>query len=299
MSETDDGASWRAVSVAASLPVRALRHAAALRAEVARWHAAGESVGLVPTMGALHAAHLSLIEHIAAEVDRVIVSIFVNPTQFGPGEDFDRYPRDERRDLEILAATPADLAYLPEPEEMYPAGFATSVHPKGPAEGLEGAHRPGHFDGVATVVVKLFEQTRCEAAVFGEKDYQQLAVLRRITADLDLPVRILAAPTLREADGLALSSRNAYLSEAQRAIAPELYRILTGLAARAGRGEDLRSLETAGEGALLAAGFDAVDYVAFRDASSLAAIDRLKDGARLLAAVRLGSTRLIDNLAVG
>lgn len=283
----------------AKTPPLAVRTVNALRAEVARWHTAGERVGLVPTMGALHAAHLSLIERIAGEVDRIVVSIFVNPTQFGAGEDFDRYPRDERRDLEALAATRTDLAYLPEPAEMYPAGFATHVHPEGPAVGLEGTHRPGHFDGVATVVVKLFQQTRCAAAVFGEKDYQQLAVLRRVVADLDLPVRILAAPTLREADGLALSSRNAYLDEAQRAIAPVLYRTLRDLAGRAEQGDALRALETAGQDALIAAGFDAVDYVAFRDGNSLDAVDRLEGGVRLLAAAHLGETRLIDNIAVG
>jgi len=296
MSESNDGISRQAESGASSLVV--VRHAAALGAEVARWHAAGESVGLVPTMGALHAAHISLIEHIASEVDRVIVSIFVNPAQFGPNEDFSRYPRNERRDLEVLSTTPADLAYLPVAEEMYPPGFATSVHPQGPAEGLEGAHRPGHFDGVATVVVKLFEQTRCDAAVFGEKDYQQLAVLRRVAADLDLPQRILAAPTVREADGLAMSSRNAYLDEAQRAIAPALHRILAELAARAKHGEALRALEAAGKQALIAAGFDAVDYVAFRDAASLAVVERIEGEVRLLAAAYLGATRLIDNLAV-
>jgi len=276
-----------------------VRRRSEVGAEAARWHAAGERVGLVPTMGALHAGHLALIERIAPEVDRVIVSIFVNPTQFAPGEDFGRYPRRAPQDLEALATTSTDLAYIPDPEEIYPPDFATRIHPTGPAEELEGACRPGHFDGVATVVIKLFHQTRCDAAVFGEKDYQQLAVLRRVTADLDLPVRILASPTVREPDGLALSSRNAYLSPRERKIAPALYRTLKEIAASAKTGESLPALEESGGRLLLKAGFDSVDYVAFRDAHTLVTVNEFAGELRLLAAVRLGSTRLIDNIAVG
>jgi len=275
------------------------RSVAELREVVAGWHVAGETVGLVPTMGALHGGHLSLIEAIAPQLDRIVVSIFVNPAQFGPGEDFETYPRDEAGDLDKLAATPAELAYIPPAEAMYSDGFASRVHVGGPAADLEGAHRPGHFDGVATVVVKLLQQSRCDAAIFGEKDYQQLVVLRRVTADLDIPVRILAAPILRESDGLAASSRNAYLDAERRRVALALPRTLSDLKARAEAGESLPDLEKAGTEKILEAGFEAVDYLSFRDAETLAHVDSLTGRLRLLAAARLAGTRLIDNLAVG
>jgi len=278
---------------------KVVRSVADLRAIVARWHRDGDRVGLVPTMGALHAGHLSLIQAIAPEVDRIIVSIFVNPTQFGPGEDYDSYPRAEADDLDKLAATPAELVYIPPVSEMYPEGFATRIQLAGPAEDLEGAHRPGHFDGAATVVVKLFQQSQCGAAIFGEKDYQQLIVLRRVAADLDIPVRILAAPIVREVDGLAASSRNAYLDAEERKTALALPNTLFDCKACAEAGESLSELEASGQAALLEAGFDGVDYLTFRDADSLAPVKRLSGHVRLLAAARIAGTRLIDNVAVG
>jgi len=247
-------------------------------------------------MGALHAGHLSLVERAARHADRVVVSIFVNPTQFAPHEDFTSYPRDEARDLIALAGTPASLAYCPQVDEIYPPGDATAVTVAGPALGLESETRPHFFAGVATVVTRLLIHCAPHAAVFGEKDYQQLLVIRRLVQDLALPVEILAGPCIREADGLALSSRNQYLSVGERAIAPQMHRALGDLA-RALRGG--ASAETATDAArrqILDAGFAAVDYVALRDAATLDAFRPGTPG-RLLAAARLGKTRLIDNIA--
>jgi len=268
-----------------------------LREAIASWRAAGKRVALVPTMGALHEGHISLVDRARELADRVVVSIFVNPTQFAPNEDFSKYPRTLDADCAKLAGR-ADLAYTPLLEEMYPAGFATTVSLAGPAAvGLEDAFRPTHFAGVATVVAKLLLQALPDVAVFGEKDYQQLKVVARMARDLDLTAEIVGAPTVREADGLALSSRNRYLSQEERALAPTLYRTLQDCAARLRAGEDAATVMAAGEAALATAGF-AVDYLALRDAETLAPVSGLAAPARLLVAARLGATRLIDNIAV-
>ena len=270
-----------------------------LRQRVAAWHHAGETVALVPTMGALHPGHLALVERGHALCDRVVASIFVNPTQFAPNEDFTRYPRDEAGDAAKLASARCDLLYAPDAAEMYPAGFVSSVSTGALAEGLCGRFRPGHFTGVATVVAKLLVQAQTDIACFGEKDYQQLQVIRRMARDLDIPVRIEGVPTLREPDGLALSSRNAYLSPEERAVAPALHRVLVEASERIVRGEDsvAAALEE-GHAALLGAGFAKVDYVEVADGETLQPLKRLDRAARILAAAWLGKTRLIDNLAI-
>jgi pantoate--beta-alanine ligase len=271
-----------------------------LRERVARWRAAGRSVAVAPTMGALHAGHLSLITSAKNRADHAIASLFVNPTQFAPSEDFDAYPRDELNDAILLAAAGCDLLYAPAVEEIYPAGFATSVTVNGVSSSMEGAARPTHFTGVATVVAKLLIQCAADVAVFGEKDYQQLQVIRRLVVDLDLPTRIVGAPIIRADDGLALSSRNAYLTEAERAIAPELYRALNAAGRSLASGASVASVEAEGGAALLAAGFQAIDYFEVRDPDDLTRLgpDPIKTPARILATVRLGRTRLLDNVAV-
>ncbi len=269
-----------------------------MRGVVRSWQRAGLRVGLVPTMGALHAGHLSLVERIAKRADRVVVSIFVNPTQFGPGEDFKAYPRPLERDLAALSGRPADAVYLPDAATMYPPGFSTSIRIGALGEILEGHFRPGHFEGVATVVAKLLAASCADVAIFGEKDYQQLVVIRRLVRDLDLGTEILAAPIVREPNGLALSSRNAYLEPEARTVAPALYRILCELKHEAEAGRDLRLVEEKGRERLLAAGFEVVDYCSFRDPETLQELTRLDRPARLLAVARLGGTRLLDNLAV-
>ncbi len=276
-----------------------VRTRAALSALAKGWHDLGRTIALVPTMGALHEGHLALV-HLARErAAHVVVSIFVNPTQFGPGEDLQSYPRDLQGDVDKLRAAGVDAVYAPPVEEIYPAGFATTVHVEGPATaGLEDAFRPGHFDGVATVVAKLFAQSACDIAVFGQKDYQQLQVIRRMSADLDLPVHVIGAPTIRETDGLAMSSRNAYLSPQERKTAPALHRALQAAASaiRAGRSPQ-RACAEAMKG-LKMTGF-ATDYLQARQAASLAPLTADYQGPiRLLAAARLGRTRLIDNIAV-
>ena len=273
-----------------------------LRLHADAWRELGHVLALVPTMGALHAGHLALIKEAKKHTDVVMASIFVNPTQFGAGEDFERYPRDEAGDVDKLRAAGADLVFIPSPEEMYPQGFATTVRVGGPARaGLEDAHRPGHFDGVATVVSKLFNQSGCHVAVFGEKDWQQLQVIRQMTRDLDLPVKIIGAPTVREADGLALSSRNAYLSEEEREKAPLIYQTLRATADAIRAGAALAAACEEGAERLRDAGFE-VDYLQARAAETLKPLpdDALAQGMdiRLLAAARLGATRLIDNIAV-
>ncbi len=269
-----------------------------LRAAVSAWRRAGESVALVPTMGALHAGHLALVSAAQARARRVVVSIFVNPTQFSEAEDLARYPRDEAGDLAKLAAARVDLVYMPSVDEMYGEGFATTVTVGGVSEGLCGDHRPGHFAGVATVVTKLFVQCAPDLAVFGEKDYQQLLVVRRLARDLDLPVEIVAAPTVREADGLALSSRNAVLDSEQRAVAPALYATLVETAGAIVAGTDPARACAAAAERLRAAGFTSVDYVELRAADTLAPLPVYRPPARLLAAARIGPVRLIDNVAV-
>lgn len=275
-----------------------VRTIADLRALVAAWRAQGLRIGLVPTMGALHAGHVSLVEIARRHAERVVVSIFVNPTQFAPSEDFSKYPRTFEDDLEKLNQVGADAVYAPAVEVMYPPEAATTVSLKGPATaGLEDISRPFHFDGVATIVTKLFTQALPDMAVFGEKDFQQLAVIRRMTADLDLPVTVIGAPTIREPDGLAMSSRNVYLSAEERAKAPELHRIMQAVASRILAGEAPDAVLAEGRQALAAAGF-ALDYLELRDAEDLGTPRRGRPH-RLLTASRLGTTRLIDNIAVG
>jgi len=270
-----------------------------LRAATAPWRQRAEAIALVPTMGALHDGHLSLVARARAEAARVVATIFVNPTQFGPAEDLAAYPRDEARDAAMLRAGGVDVLFAPPVAEMYPAGFATEVRVAGLGDVLCGAARPGHFDGVAQVVAKLLNQAQADLAIFGEKDWQQLAIIRRMAADLDIPTRILGAPTTRAADGLALSSRNRYLSDAERAIAPVLNREITQAAAAIAAGEAPGAACEAARAAILAAGFRAADYVECRDAETLAAVTTPRPTrARIFAAAQLGRARLIDNVPV-
>jgi pantoate--beta-alanine ligase len=269
-----------------------------LRTQVRKWRASGESIALVPTMGALHAGHLSLVSLAQQQAKRVIVSIFVNPTQFGLNEDYDAYPRPLDKDLSLLNSHHTDAAYVPSVAEMYPAGMVTTVHVAHLSEGLCGATRPGHFNGVATIVTKLLMQAQPDIAVFGEKDFQQLAIIRRLVKDLDIPVQILGAPIARAKDGLALSSRNTYLSLEERQKAPVLYQTLRQLAESLIQGEHLSQLREEAYRDLQNAGFGKIDYVALFDADDLAPMEKLNRPARLLAAAFLGKTRLIDNLAV-
>ena len=273
---------------------------AALRRWSLRCHAAGMSVGLVPTMGALHAGHLSLVERALDQCDRVVVSIFVNPAQFGPSEDFDRYPRPRERDLALLASAGAHAVFLPAPDDLFPPGFATAVR-VGDAlsDRLEGASRPGHFDGVALVVAKLLVAARPDRAYFGQKDAQQCAVVRRLAADLDTGVEIVVCPTVRDRDGLALASRNAYLSEAERAQARA---IPAGLAAAARCFESgerhAAVLKAAVRGVLEDAGA-AIDYIAVVDPEYFKEVETPGPGCQILVAARIGNTRLIDVLQLG
>lgn len=270
-----------------------------LQATVAKWRAAGDSVALVPTMGALHRGHMALVAAAKAEAKRVVVSIFVNPAQFGPNEDFSRYPRPLADDLALLREAGVDAAWLPTVEEMYPQGFDTSIHVAQLSVGMEGDARPGHFDGVATVVAKLLLQVMPDVAMFGEKDYQQLCVVKRLVMDLNIPCRIIGVPTVREVDGLALSSRNAYLDAAQRAIATKLNQVLRHCAfVLAHERRDVAETLEKAKILLLDGGFDAVEYVALCDAVTLAPISVYQPQARLIAAVRLGKTRLLDNCEV-
>jgi pantoate--beta-alanine ligase len=278
--------------------VQIVRTISALRDAVAAFRAAGETVALVPTMGALHAGHMALVEEARRRARRVVVSIFVNPTQFGANEDLGAYPRREATDVKLLDEAGVDLLWLPSADEMYPADFSTGITVGGVSEGLCGAVRPGHFAGVATVVAKLFNQVRPDTALFGEKDYQQLAVIRRLNRDLDFGVTIVGVATQREDDGLALSSRNIYLSQDARAVARSLPRAL-GEAARAIQaGGDVAAVLDNARSRIIAAGFDSVDYVELRDAATLAPMTMLDRDARLLVAARIAGTRLIDNLAV-
>jgi len=259
----------------------------------------GGKVALVPTMGALHKGHLVLVRQARRRADKVIVSIFVNPTQFAPTEDFASYPRTFARDLADLEKLEVDLVWAPGADVMYPQGFATRIVPEGPAlAGLEDRFRPHFFGGVATVVAKLFTQCRPDFAMFGEKDFQQLKVVTRMAKDLDLPVRVIGVPTVREPDGLALSSRNAYLSDAERAGAPTLYRVLTACAAKMSAGTSIAKALDEARGEIMAAGF-ALDYLEARHAETLVPVASAKDGPiRLLVAARIGKTRLIDNIGV-
>ena len=275
-----------------------VRDPEALRGRVRAWRAAGESVGLVPTMGGIHDGHLALVRAARVTSDHVVASLFVNPTQFGPAEDFAGYPRDEKRDAALIEAAGGELLYAPAVETIYPDDFQTSVTVAEVTKGLCGDHRPDHFAGVTTVVTKLFAQCEPDFAWFGEKDYQQLVVVRRLAHDLGLGVSVHGVATVRESDGLALSSRNAYLDARERAIAPNLYRSLMALAEAIATGappdeETAHTCET-----LLDAGFDSVDYVELCDAQTLATINTVTRPSRALAAVQLGRARLIDNVAV-
>ena len=281
------------------LPV--VRTVTELRARVRAWRAKGLRVGLVPTMGALHEGHLSLVRRARESADRVVASVFVNPAQFAPGEDFEAYPRDEARDAELLASVGCDLLYAPPVEVIYPPGFAATVSVNGVSSELEGAARPTHFAGVATVVAKLLIQAEPDVAVFGEKDYQQLLVIRRMARDLDLPVEIVGSPTVREQDGLARSSRNAYLSEPERDLAGRLNVVLSDMAKALADGAAVSGAEAAARASLEAAGITAIDYIEARSAEDLQRLGPgpVQEPARVLAAVRIGRTRLIDNMAVG
>jgi pantoate--beta-alanine ligase len=285
---------------AASAPApRVARTLDELRREIAALRAAKGPVALVPTMGALHQGHLALVAEAGRLAGGVVASIFVNPLQFNAGSDLARYPRDEAGDLAKLDSAGCDLAWLPTPEVMYPPGSQTVIDVPLVAERWEGEHRPGHFRGVATVCCKLFTQTGADAAVFGEKDWQQLHVVRRMTADLDLPIRVVGHPTVREADGLAMSSRNRFLSAEERHAAPELYRTMTWAAKRLGRGGVAETMLAAASSRLGEAGMG-VDYLTLVDAETLVPLPRLGADrpARLLAAARLGTVRLLDNMAV-
>jgi pantoate--beta-alanine ligase len=278
--------------------VQTIRQLESLRETIASLRGAGARIALVPTMGALHAGHIALIEAAKLVADTVVASIFVNPLQFAPGEDLARYPRRELQDARMLADAGCALLWMPGVDDMYPAGFASSISVGGVSEGLDGAARPGHFDGVATVVAKLFNQVGPDIALFGEKDFQQLAVIRRMVTDLNLPIEIVGVPTQRDDDGLALSSRNMYLAPEDRARAIALPRAL-GVAARViSQGGDAVSAVATARDALLAGGFDSVDYVELVDAETLAPLPDPARPRRLLAAARIAGTRLIDNIAV-
>jgi len=281
--------------------LKIVRTVADLRAQVGAWKAARERVALIPTMGALHEGHLSLIQLGQVQARRTVASVFVNPKQFAPHEDFDSYPRGEARDAELLAEVGCDLMFAPDVSEMYAPGFSTTVNLTGVSEPLEGAARPQFFGGVATVVTKLLLQSQADVAIFGEKDYQQLQVIKRVVRDLDIPVEIVGAPTARATDGLALSSRNAYLSAEERAAAVALPNAIKAAAKAVAAGGRIDEAEETAKTAILAAGFRQVDYVDIREASDLSRLGPGPIGqadGRILVAAWLGRTRLIDNMAV-
>ena len=291
--------------------IRTVRRIKDLHKSIATWRSAGDTIALVPTMGALHDGHLALVKLARKKASRVVVSIFVNPTQFAAHEDLSRYPRDETGDLAKLKAAHADLVWAPSVDEMYPDGFASRIEPQGSALGLEGDIRPEHFGGVATVCAKLFNQVTPDVAVFGEKDYQQLCVIRQLVRDLDLNLKIIGLPTVREKDGLARSSRNRYLSATERSVAAALYREITNVAEEARLLSGSRKLSGSpaaylealcreASGRLRATGFKKVDYIAVRDAGTLAPVTAFTPNIKLrvLAAAWLGTTRLIDNVSV-
>ena len=278
-----------------------VRTVAELRAQVAAWKAKGDQVALIPTMGALHDGHLTLVKLGQTRARRTVASVFVNPKQFAPHEDFDAYPRGEAVDAEKLASVGCDLMFAPSAAEMYAPGFSTAINVSGVSEPLEGAARPQFFGGVATVVAKLLIQSQADYAVFGEKDYQQLQVIKRLARDLDIPTQIVSAPTARAEDGLALSSRNAYLSADERQIAVALPTALRAAALAVASGGRIDEAEAAGKAALTAAGFGQIDYLDVREASDLSKLGPGPIGdaeGRILVAAWLGKTRLIDNMAV-
>jgi len=278
--------------------ISVIRRAPQLRDRVAEWRGQNQCIALVPTMGALHKGHLALVKRALGTCDRVIVSLFVNPTQFGVNEDLSAYPRDEAADRAVLEELGVHLLYAPTTEEMYPQGPVTSAQLSHLAEGLCGAFRPGHFAGVATIVTKLFSQSSPHVAVFGEKDYQQLQVIRSLVRDLHIPVLIEGVATVREDDGLAVSSRNAYLSPDERAVAPLLFRALQKVAEGIQIGGDGGKLAEEGKKTLLDSGFSKIDYFEVCDAETLRPISLIEAPARVLAAATLGATRLIDNVPV-
>lgn len=275
--------------------IEIVRTVAALRAHIGAWHGRGETVALVPTMGAIHEGHMALVRQAKTLADHAVASIFVNPLQFGPAEDFEAYPRGEARDTALLAEAGAELLFAPNGAEMYPEGFATTVQVAGLTDILCGASRPGHFDGVSTVVAKLLLQCEPDIAIFGEKDYQQLLVIKRLVQDLNIPVTIVGGAIVREPDGLALSSRNAYLSARDREMAPLLHATLLEAAQEMAKGRATEEVLASARAALNAAGFR-VDYLEARDAQTLAPLSGTTASARLLVAAHLGTTRLIDNV---
>lgn len=276
----------------------AVRDVDSLRLRVQGWRQEGHSVALVPTMGALHPGHMKLMDQAQKMADRVVATIFVNPKQFGPAEDLSSYPRQESDDFEMLNTAGVNLLFAPDTSTMYPAGFATTVLVAGISEILDGQHRDGHFNGVATVVCKLLLQTLPDIALFGEKDYQQLILVRRFVADLNIPVDIIGVPTVREIDGLALSSRNGYLSAKERTIAPVLYATITAAANEISKGDEIEKTLARARDKLKSAGFDVVDYVEAKHAESLAALADASKPGRILAAAHLGQARLIDNVPI-
>ncbi len=278
--------------------IEIVRTVADLRQRLTAWRQDGLTVGLVPTMGALHDGHFSLVEQAVQSNDRTITSLFVNPKQFGSTEDLDVYPRDEATDVVALAARGVDLLFAPNVEEMYPDSAVTAITVPGIGDVLEGAFRPGFFTGVATVVAKLLIQSLPDRAYFGEKDYQQLCVIKRLTKDLDLPIDIAGCPIVREPDGLALSSRNAYLNAGERQAAPALHQTLVSTGDALAKGAAVAASVSAATAELLKAGFTKVDYIAVCDPASLEELEKVSGQARLLAAAWLGKTRLIDNIAI-
>ena len=278
--------------------MQTVRDLETLRARIAELKADGGTIAFVPTMGALHAGHMALVAEGRRRASHVVASIFVNPKQFGANEDLSTYPRREASDIRMLEEEGCALLWAPDAATMYPEGYATNVGVSGVSEGLDGAARPGHFDGVATVVLKLFNQVQPDVALFGEKDFQQLAVIRRMVRDVDLPLEIVGVPTQRDADGLALSSRNAYLTDEERKAARALPRALGEAANSIQSGGDIEAALASAREKLGKAGFDPVDYVALCDADTLAPVTVLERPARLLAAAKIGGTRLIDNLPV-
>ncbi|MDW6024768.1 pantoate--beta-alanine ligase [Mesorhizobium sp. BAC0120] len=279
-----------------SVPI--IRSVGELRATVADWRREGAKIAVVPTMGALHEGHLSLVRAALEQAGRVIVTLFVNPKQFNSAADLAAYPRTEEADAAKLAPLGAHLLYAPNIGEMYPDGFATTVTVSGVSEGLCGAYRPGHFEGVATVVAKLFLQTAADLAFFGEKDFQQLHVVRRMARDLDIPISVIGCPTVREPDGLALSSRNVRLSPAERQVAPKLASVLFDAAARIAGGAPVDETLAKARSEIVSAGYAQVEYLELRGDEDLSRMSRLDRPARLLAAAWLGETRLIDNIKV-
>ncbi|MCI5097026.1 MAG: pantoate--beta-alanine ligase [Rhodobacteraceae bacterium] len=275
-----------------------LRRLADLRALHADWIRAGETVGVVPTMGALHAGHLSLVEAACAECDRVVVTIFVNPKQFNNPEDLANYPRTELEDAEKLSGFDVDVIYVPDPDQIYPEGYATTVTVEGLTDVMEGRFRPGHFDGVSTVVAKLFLQTGAHKAYFGQKDYQQLMVVKRMARDLDIPIEVIGCPTVREASGLAMSSRNLRLSQEALDKAARLYAEMQAIAAGLQQGEALADLVERASARLLQAGFSEIEYLELASATDLKPLDRPTEAARLCAAAWMDGIRLIDNIEI-